>query len=90
MLSEDYVRLYEANNVPINTAGGKNSGTYSNKRVHASASVVNASGLDGRRSTKVTAKIMPQITSITRKKPEKNRRIKNLNKIRGLNICFNS
>ena len=36
MLSLDFVRLYDANNVPINTANGKNSGTYSNRRTHDS------------------------------------------------------
>lgn len=34
--SLDLVRLYDASNVPINTANGKNRGTYSNKRTQDS------------------------------------------------------
>ena len=36
MLSLDLVRLYDASNVPINTANGKNNGTYSSKRTQDS------------------------------------------------------
>lgn len=36
MLSLDLVRLYDASNVPINTANGKNNGTYSNRRTQDS------------------------------------------------------
>ena len=88
MPSLDLVRLYDASNVPINTANGKNSGTYSNRRIHESRNAAIASGLDGRRSTNVTAKIMPHTTNITRPTPEKNRRSKNLFKIFNLNILY--
>lgn len=83
MLSLDFVRLYDANSVPINTANGKNSGTYSNKRIHDSDIASNADAFAGRRSTNVTANIMPHTTSITKPTPEKNRRIRNLDKIVG-------
>lgn len=86
MFSLDLVRLYDVNNVPINTASGKNSGTYSNRRIQASLNAAMAFGLDGRRSTNVTAIIIPHTTSITKPKPEKKRRIKNRVKIFNLNI----
>ena len=86
MPSLDLVRLYEAKRVPINTASGKNNGTYSNNRTHDSYNAAIAVGLDGKRSTNVTAKIIPHTTSITRKKPLKKRRSKNLVKIFILNI----
>ena len=87
MLSLDLVRLYDANNVPINTANGKNRGTYSNKRTQDSYSALIASGFDGRRSTNVTARMIPHTTNITKPKPLKNRRIRNLVKILSLNIA---
>ena len=88
MFSLDLVRLYDVNNVPINTAKGKNNGTYSSSRTHDSYNALSAVGLDGRRSTKVTAKIMPHTISITRPMPEKNRRSKNFVKIFCLNIIM--
>ena len=84
MFSVDFVRLYDVNNVPINTASGKNRGTYSNRRVHDSANAAMAVGFEGRRSTNVTAIIIPHITNSTNPTPEKNRRIRNLFKIFGL------
>lgn len=88
MLSLDFVKLYDVNNVPINTANGKNIGTYSNKRTQDSYNALIAFGFDGRRSTNVTAKIMPHTISITRPTPEKNRRIKKRVKIFSLNISM--
>ena len=86
IFSVDFVRLYDVSNVPINTANGKNMGTYSNKRIQDSYNASNAVGFDGRRSTNVTANIMPHTTSITRPTPEKNRRNKKRFKIFVLNI----
>ena len=89
MLSLDLVKLYDASNVPINTANGKNSGTYSNNLRHASAMAARAVGFDGKRSTNVTAIIIPHTTNITNPTPEKNLRSRNLFKIFGLNIiCY--
>lgn len=89
MPSLDFVRLYDASNVPINTANGKNSGTYSNKRTQDSTNASIAVAFAGRRSTNVTANIIPHTTSITRPTPEKNRRIKNLDKIVDFNLmCY--
>ena len=88
MLSVDFVRLYDVSRVPINTAIGKNIGTYSNRRIHDSYNAASAVGFDGSRSTNVTAKIIPHTTSMTRPTPEKNRRNKNLVKIFSLNIVY--
>ena len=84
--SDDFVRVYETTNVPMNTANGKNIGIYSNNLVQASNKVDKASGLEDKRSTKVTAKMIPQTVSITIKKLLKKRRIRNLVKTLGLNI----
>ena len=86
ILSLDLVRLYDVSNVPINTANGKNIGTYSNRRTQDSYSALTAVGLEGRRSTNVTAKIIPHTTNITSPTPEKNRRSKKRVKIFVLNI----
>ena len=86
ILSLDLVMLYDVSNVPMNTANGKNNGTYSNRRIHDSYNAVIASGFDGRRSTNVTANIIPHTTNITRPTPEKNRRNKKRVKILILNM----
>ena len=88
MLSLDLVRLYDVNNVPINTAIGKNSGIYSSKRIHESYNAPIALEFDGRRSTNVTANIIPHTTNNTRPTPEKNRRNKKRVKIVVLNIMI--
>ena len=69
MFSLDLVRLYDVSNVPINTAIGKNIGTYSNRRTQDSYNASNAVGFDGRRSTNVTANIIPHTINITRPTP---------------------
>ena len=88
MLSLDFVRLYDVSSVPINTAIGKNIGIYSNRRIHESYNAPSAFVLDGRRSTNVTANIIPQTTNNTKPTPEKNRRSKKRVKILVLNIII--
>lgn len=70
----------------MNTARGKNRGTYSSSRRHDSNNAANAVGLDGRRSTNVTAIMMPHTTSITRPTLEKKRLIRKRVKIFGFNL----
>jgi hypothetical protein len=64
----------------------RNKGMYSNNLIQASVIADIVSGLDGRRSTNVTAYIIPHIISNMMPMPPKNRRSKNLNKIVVLNI----
>ena len=59
---------------------------YSNKRIQASYNAIIAFGLDGNRSTNVTAKMMPHTTSNTKPTPEKNLRNRKRFKIFSLNI----
>ena len=88
MLSLDFVRLYDVSKVPIKIVNGRNNGMYSNNRTHESYSASNAVAFDGKRSTNVTANIMPHTINNTNPTPEKNRRIKNRVKIFVLNIML--
>ena len=78
--------MYDVSNVPINTARGKNIGTYSSNRIHDSYRAAIAFGFDGRRSTNVTARIIPHTINITSPTPLKKRRSKKRVKILSLNI----
>ena len=60
----------------MKTASGKNSGTYSIRRIHVSESAASTVGFDGNLSTNVTAIIIPHTTNITRPNQEKKRRNK--------------
>ena len=86
--SLDLVSLYDVSNVPINTDIGKNIGIYSNSRTQESNNAPIAVAFDGRRSTNVTANIIPHTTNNTKPTPEKNRRNKKRFKILGLNISM--
>lgn len=57
----------------MKVANGKNIGTYSSNRVQESTSAAIALGFDGKRSTKVTAKIIPHTINKTNPTPAKKR-----------------
>ena len=65
----------------MNTASGKNNGTYSTSLIHASFSASNAVGYPGNLSTNVTAKIIPHTINKTIPTPLKKRLNKNLERI---------
>ena len=61
---------------------------YSSKRTHDSYKAATAVGFDGRRSTNVTANIIPHTINNTKPTPIKNRRSKKRFKIFNLNITI--